>query len=269
MASSDPTDIPSGAPAERVDELYGLPLDEFTPRRDALAKELRQDGRREEANWVKALKRPSAAAWLVNQLARSQPRDAQRLLKADEALRKANARVLSGKGKATELARAGEEHSGAIRDLMSKAPGLLDTRGRSPSAATLEKVEETLRSLALDDEVRGRFELGRLTAEARATGFGAFEGALPARSGREPSPEPRAPSFELRAKAREALREAKAELSERKRAVADAERGVREATRAAEKAQRALEGAEEALAKARAAEDAAAARVSAAEADAG
>src|SRR5690242_17557670 len=104
MAPSDPTDIPPSAPAERVDALYGLPLDEFTPERDALAKELRQGGRREEANWVKALKRPSAAAWLVNQLARSQPSDARRLLEADEALRQANARVLSGKGSAGELA---------------------------------------------------------------------------------------------------------------------------------------------------------------------
>ena len=288
MAASDPTDVPSAAPAERVDSLYGLPLDEFTPARDALAKELRQGGGREEANWVKGLKRPTAAAWLVNQLARSQPRDAKRLLTADEALRKANERVLSGKGSAGELGKAGEEHSAAIRDLLAKAPGLLDRQGRSPSGATLEKAEQTLRSIALDDEVRRQFELGRLTSEQRATGFGEFAGPLPtarrevagrrsqgrqtADRGRRtagPSPEPSGPSrAEQRAAAREALKAARAELRERKRAVMEAERELRDATRAAERAQKAAEQAETALAKARAAEDDAAARVAEAEAEA-
>jgi hypothetical protein len=39
-AASDPTDIPPEVPDERVDALYGLPLDEFTAARDALAKGL-------------------------------------------------------------------------------------------------------------------------------------------------------------------------------------------------------------------------------------
>lgn len=286
MAASDPTDVPSAAPAERVDALYGLPLDEFTPARDALAKELRQDGRREEATWVKGLKRPSAAAWLVNQLARTQPRDARRLLAADEALRKANERVLSGKGSAGELGKAGEEHSAAIRDLLAKAPGLLDRQGRSPSGATLEKAEQTLRSIALDDDVRRQFELGRLTSEQQATGFGEFAGPLapPRRAATprpvrrrtadrgpltaEPEPEAGPSRAEQRAAAREALKAARAELRERKRAVTEAERELRDATRAAERAQKAAEQAEGALARARAAEDEAAARVAEAEAEA-
>src|SRR5207253_699169 len=45
-----------------VDDLYGLALDEFVPRRDALAKRLRADGRREEAAEVGALRKPSVAA---------------------------------------------------------------------------------------------------------------------------------------------------------------------------------------------------------------
>ena len=35
IATSDPTDIPGGVPEERVDALYGLPLEEFTKARDA------------------------------------------------------------------------------------------------------------------------------------------------------------------------------------------------------------------------------------------
>ena len=54
------------------DDLYGLPLDRFVAERGALAKALRADGRRDEASRVAALRKPSVAAWAVNQLARTQ-----------------------------------------------------------------------------------------------------------------------------------------------------------------------------------------------------
>jgi hypothetical protein len=57
-------------PVDEADELYGLALDAFVPERDALAKRLRADGRRDEANEVKALRKPSVAAWAVNQAVR-------------------------------------------------------------------------------------------------------------------------------------------------------------------------------------------------------
>jgi hypothetical protein len=53
---------------EIVDALYALPLDEFTPARDAKAKELKAD--KELAATVKKLKKPSVAAWVVNLCAR-------------------------------------------------------------------------------------------------------------------------------------------------------------------------------------------------------
>ena len=55
-----------------VDELFGLPLDEFIPERTALAKSLRAEGRRDEAKEVAATRKPSVAAWAVNQLVRTQ-----------------------------------------------------------------------------------------------------------------------------------------------------------------------------------------------------
>ena len=50
-----------------ADELYGLPLAEFTPARDARAKALKGT---EHASRVKALRKPSLAAWVVNLLVR-------------------------------------------------------------------------------------------------------------------------------------------------------------------------------------------------------
>ena len=55
---------------QAADLLYGLPLDEFTPARNAAAKELRDQGLKAEADAVKALAKPSVAAWAVNQLTR-------------------------------------------------------------------------------------------------------------------------------------------------------------------------------------------------------
>ena len=50
-----------------ADELYSLALGDFTPARDAKAKELKGTPLAAE---VKALKKPSLAAWVVNLLVR-------------------------------------------------------------------------------------------------------------------------------------------------------------------------------------------------------
>ena len=78
---------------DEVDPLYGLPLAEFVTERDALAKRLRADGRREDANAVKALRKPSVAAWAANQVLRSQPGQRDALLEAGDALRAAGRRT--------------------------------------------------------------------------------------------------------------------------------------------------------------------------------
>ena len=67
------------APDDAVDRLYGLPREEFIGERDALAKELRAGGRRDEAAAVKALGKPTVAAWAANQAVRSQKKSARDL----------------------------------------------------------------------------------------------------------------------------------------------------------------------------------------------
>ena len=51
-----------------LDDLYASPLAEFTERRNALAKETKAGGHPEDAAAIKALKKPTAPAWVVNQL---------------------------------------------------------------------------------------------------------------------------------------------------------------------------------------------------------
>lgn len=79
-----------------LDALYQLPLDQFTAARNELAKRLSADGQAEQADRVKALRKPTVAVWLVNRLVREDELDVQRLLKAGESLAKTQARVAQG-----------------------------------------------------------------------------------------------------------------------------------------------------------------------------
>ena len=80
---------------QQIDQLYALPPEQFTAARNELAKSLRADGQKSEADTVRGLKRPSVGAWVLNQLARTRPQEVRRLIEAGERLRKIQA---SGKG---------------------------------------------------------------------------------------------------------------------------------------------------------------------------
>ena len=51
---------------EELDRLYELPPGEFTAARDEAAKRLRAEGRRELADEVKRLRKPTLPVWLAN-----------------------------------------------------------------------------------------------------------------------------------------------------------------------------------------------------------
>ena len=81
-----------------IDRLYGVPLDEFTARRNELAKRLKKEGEDDAAQEVTALVKPSVPAWTINQLARRQKKEVQALLATGTRLRKAQQRALAGGG---------------------------------------------------------------------------------------------------------------------------------------------------------------------------
>jgi hypothetical protein len=287
MAASDPTAVPEGVPEERVDALYGVPLEEFTAARDALAKKLKGDGLGEQAGWVKGLRKPSAAAWVVNQLARTQRREAKGLIESGERLRAAHERLLGGAGKGDEVRGAGADEGKAVRALLARAEGLLDAGGAAPSRATLDRVAETLQAVALEHEARAAFAAGRLTRERRAAGLDPFGGDVEGGTDAPEEPERAKPSRQRsarrspkgkgpdraaekrrqeKASAREAVKDAKAEQRDRRRDVVGAERDLERARREAESAQRRLEKATAELERAREEEGEAAARVAEAQA---
>jgi hypothetical protein len=266
-AASDPTDVPASVPEQRVDALYGLPIEEFTSARDALVKELRKDGRREDAEWVNGLRKPSAAAWVVNQLARTQASGAGELQVAAQALADEHARLMAGEARADDLRVAADRQGAAIAALLDKAAGLLDPGGHSPSRATLEKAGQTLAALALDDQTRNAFAAGRLTHESRSVGLG-LVGATAA-----PAPKTsdaradddrreRAQSeARRRAELRKALEAAKGEERTERRALERAEQEAQQARHDAERAKARLDDAEAELEGGRARHEEAIARV--------
>jgi hypothetical protein len=171
------------APDEDVDRLYGLPLEEFIPARDALAKELRDSGRRGEATAIKALKKPTVAAWAANQAVRSQPRAARDLWEAGDALAAAQEAVLSGKGSGGDLRSAAERERLALDPLVDAARGLLTTSGGDLSETTIDRVRATLQAAAIDADAREEVAAGRAVREREPRGLFGGEAAVAAPGG--------------------------------------------------------------------------------------
>jgi hypothetical protein len=246
------------------DALYGLPLEQFTPERDELAKRLRKEGDRDAADRVKKLRKPTVAAWAVNQVARTQPKAIRELGKAGEALRDAQAAIVAGKGSADKLRSATERERAVVQELMDAARGLLSGSGKGLSESVLEDVAETLRAAAVDDDTREAVLAGRLDRERRAAGLGAgLEGfavsgapttrVTPARAPAKTKAAPvdRAKAAAEREVARRAA-EAREEESRAARAAAkEASSAAKRAEREHELAESRLRNAEEALEKAK------------------
>src|SRR4029450_8470746 len=130
----------------KASDLYGLPFDEFTKARDELAKELRKAGKKEAADEVKAFRKPSVSAWVVNQLARRHPQEMKALVKAGDDLRKAQRGAVSGRDP-EKLREATRSHRDRLDDLTSLARHELDAGGQ-----TLQRVAQTLRAGSIDKQ---------------------------------------------------------------------------------------------------------------------
>jgi hypothetical protein len=201
-------------------ELYRLPRDEFTGARNELAKRLRGDGRRTDAEKVKALRKPTAAAWIVNQLSQEASGELKKLLAAGERMRKART--------AAEVRKA----SGAEREAITRLLGRVDAVAGSQPAATIERVRETLHAAAGDPSIGALVSAGCLEKEQRLVGFGgaALTADAPGkkREPKETAEEPR----RLRRERDAARRDREQAERSHDRALADAQRAQTELERA-------------------------------------
>jgi hypothetical protein len=256
----------SEAVEQAARELYGLPPGEFTRARDARVKELRKGGDREAADAVKALRKPTVAAWALNQLARRRAKDVERLLAAGEELRGAQEELLGG-GDRSAFQEAAAAERELVAELAEDATTLASEAGER-GGGLREKVAETLHAAALDEDAADALRAGRLTREREAIGgFGAPGGGLVAAPApAEPAPKGKPKKTKSKPKSRTAGRDAEQGREDAERRREDAEQRQRlAAARTDERhARRELEAAEKAVEHAQ--ERAEAARVHAEEA---
>ena len=187
MAADLPDDVDA-----RADELFCLAPGEFVTARDALVKELRADGRREEAGVVAKLAKPSVPAWAVNQVVRTQRTDVRALWAAGDAVVAAQAAMLAGDAGRDELRTAVEGERAALAPLAQAARGLMTAPGKFLGEPPAQEVIETLHAAALDPDARGAVEAGRLSRPLRMAGMGAVAGGgtRAPRGGAEPPAAP-------------------------------------------------------------------------------
>lgn len=214
---------------DEIGRLYGLPQNEFVSARNALAKELRGAGEREQGDAIAALEKPSALAWAVNQLRRAEPEAIDRLLAVAEELRKAQAG-----SKADRVRELTGEQQSLVRGLV-RAAGQLDV-----SAATLDKVGAALVNASVDPASREALEQGRLVREPEPVGFGAFAGT-PVKAPKGKAKADR--TKEERRKEAEAEKARRAEIAEARQDLEAAERAVRQANKGLDAAKRDAEDA--------------------------
>jgi hypothetical protein len=228
----------------KASDLYGLPLDEFTKSRDELAKELRKGGKKEAAEEVKALGKPSVSAWMINQLARRHPPEMKALVKAGDDLRKAQRGAVSGRDP-EKLLEATRSHRDRLDDLTSLARHELDAGGQ-----TLQRVAQTLRAGSIDKQASKALLAGTLATDVEQAGFGPLlsEVPLPASSRARSAKAKAAPAKQ---KPRKTPDRTRAQVVKLRQQLQEARKGAREerrradaAAREAEKAQRSAEKAE-------------------------
>jgi hypothetical protein len=214
--------------AAEIDALFQRSLAEFTGARNALAKQLKNEGWTLDAERVKALAKPPAPAWAVNQLYWQDPKAIERLLTLGERVRKAQ----TGQLRNADLRALIEEKKQMTTALLTKASAILEEAGHAASPDAMRRVSATLESLAAWGDMNGVPRAGRLTADLDPPGFDTLAALMGGKNLQAEkvllfrSPKP----VEDRAATRARLHEA----------VLAAEKTLREAHREAERAESAL-----------------------------
>jgi hypothetical protein len=151
----------------RIDDLYKLPLSEFTAARNALAKTLSGD----DAKRVRALVKPKLVPWTVNQLFWKARPVFDRLLKTGAALRAAQIAAITGR--AADVRRAADAHRQALAAAVARAAELASAVGALDANALARMLEVLSLSASPSDHP------GRWTEVAQPAGFEVLAGVQP------------------------------------------------------------------------------------------
>jgi hypothetical protein len=219
------------------EELYGAAPEHFVAERKRLAKELKAEGRAEDAQELAKVRKPTLSAWALNRLTRDERRDVDLLLDSGHRLLQAQAGVLRGDAReGFEQAQRTERE--AIARLVHEAEQLLVDRGGA-SATILEQIAASLHAAAVSEHGRELLAAGQFTEPLTLEGFDTVAGLAPPPSKRPAKPKP--------SRSTDELKRARAELSEAKKRLHTAERTANEAHRLAAHADAEVQAAAEAV----------------------
>ena len=155
--------------AEVANQLYAKPLDDFVGARTTAAKEAAASDK-ELAAAVRALPKPSVAAWAVNMLAVHQPDVLAQLTELGGRMRAAQASL-----DAASLRELGRERRTSLSAAVETARSVAQEHGRTISDAMAGDVEETLRALTADEGAAAAVRSGRLLKTLLADGVNAVD----------------------------------------------------------------------------------------------
>ncbi len=207
----------------QVDELYTLPLDAFTKARNALAKTLSGDDKKQ----IAALVKPSVAMWVVNQLYWQDSSTYTALVDASEKLRAAHRAALSGR--TTDTRKPDEMHKATLEKAFAKASAIAQKKGVALTDTVRDTVRRTLAAVPTDETP------GRMTREPAPVGFSLLTGIKPppvaVTKQRESEKEKEKRRKDAEEKARKEEEKQRKEQEKREREIEKAEQALREAER--------------------------------------
>jgi hypothetical protein len=232
-----------------ADELYAVPRDEFTAARNAAAKQAREEGRRELADQIGALRRPSTAAWVANLLAREQPGEIRALVELGDGLREAQQQL-----QGDELRRLSAQRHQLVHGLVQQAQALARAAGHPASETVTRELSNTFTAAVNSSAAAQALAGGRLTSALDPADAAAelFAGAATAKPS-EPVLEGDARGDDGRARLRQDLERLRREATnadtardEAQRALTDADQAAHDAATALQELRTRLEAAEQA-----------------------
>ena len=246
-------------------ELYSCAPGDFVSARDACAKEA---GDEHVAALIRALRKPTTAAWVVNLFAQERAPQLQEALQLAAALRDAQAEL-----DAPALAKLGRDRRALTARLAEDAAELARARGGRISTATLEAVQRTISAAFFDPGAAAAVASGRLLSELDG-GDGVpldpssvVAGGIADVPAAVSLPDDEVAAMRERRRIQHALQEAQRAQAAAEREHVAAERAVRDATRRTEQTAARIAELEGELRTAREASEAATATLAAAEAE--
>ncbi|HEY6743507.1 MAG TPA: hypothetical protein VI110_14195 [Lapillicoccus sp.] len=152
---------------EAVGELYGLSPEEFLSARRGLAAQAKADKETGLAKAIESIRKPTAAAWAINQLVRSRPADIERLVDLAAGLHEAQEKM-----DGSALKTLSRERTKLVDELVRATAEVAKEAGGALSTPVANQVRETFVAALATTAAAEAVGSGQLTRALSYAGFG-------------------------------------------------------------------------------------------------